>query len=134
MFAHDGFVETTFGKVGIDSVMLEEDAARTSENSEGLKIWKLDRLGIPLVEIATGPHMHSPEQIKEVALKIGEILRSCKIKRGIGTIRQDLNISTEKTERVEIKGFQEPRVMIKTVETEVERQKMLDKIFEEKKK
>ncbi|MDP2946886.1 MAG: Glu-tRNA(Gln) amidotransferase subunit GatE, partial [Nanoarchaeota archaeon] len=131
LIAHDGYIETSFGRVTIDYLFLEEDAARPSgkkdEDSEELglensKVYKLDRLGIPLVEIATGPHMHTPEQIMETALKIGEILRACNVKRGIGTIRQDLNISIKGSERVEIKGFQEPRIMIKTVEKETERQ------------
>ncbi len=82
----------------------------------------MDRLGIPLVEITTKPDLKSPEQIKEAALKIGEILRACKVKRGIGTIRQDLNISTPNHPRVEIKGFQDPKIMIKTIENEVKRQ------------
>ncbi len=143
LFAHDGYIETSFGKVGIDTVMLEEDAARPSGKKdedleeiglENSKTWKLDRLGIPLVEIATGPHMHTPEQIKEAALKLGEILRSCKVKRGLGTIRQDVNISIAGTERVEIKGFQDPKMMIKTVETEVTRQQKLIEVHDELKK
>ena len=132
IIARDGFIETSFGKVGIDKIMLEEDAARPAvvkddmvdePGFEASKIYKLDRLGIPLVEIATNADLHSPEQIKEAALKIGEILRVCRVKRGIGTIRQDLNISVTGSERVEIKGFQDPRIMIETVEKEVERQK-----------
>jgi Glu-tRNA(Gln) amidotransferase subunit E-like FAD-binding protein len=129
LIAHDGFVETSFGKVGIDWIMLEEDAARpsgeredSSSEIENSKCWKLDRLGIPLVEIATGPHMHTPEQIKEAALKIGELLRACKVRRGIGTIRQDVNISIKGSERVEIKGFQDTRVMNLTVINEIKRQ------------
>lgn len=126
LFARDGFVETSFGKVGIDYLFLEEDSARPSdykdEKIQNSKSYKLDRLGIPLIEIATGPHMHTPEQIKETAMKIGEILRSCNVKRGIGTIRQDLNISLEGSERVEIKGFQDPSTMIITVNKEIERQ------------
>ena len=136
LIAHDGYVETSFGKVGVDYLFLEEDAARPEQNTfreqgkkevdveelENSKVYKLDRLGIPLVEIATGPHMHTPEQIKETALKIGEILRACNVKRGIGTIRQDLNISIKGSERVEIKGFQDPKIMIRTIEKEVERQ------------
>lgn len=124
LFAHDGYVETSFGRVSIDYIFLEEDSARpsNSEDDENSKTYKLDRLGIPLVEIATGPHMNTPEQIKETALKIGEILRACKVKRGIGTIRQDVNISIKGSERVEIKGFQDPGVMNLTVMKEVERQ------------
>jgi len=129
MLAKNGFIETSFGRVGIDSVFLEEDSARPASSHdesdpelENSKIYKLDRLGIPLVEIATGPHMYYPEQVKETALKLGEILRACKVKRGIGTIRQDLNVSTPNHVRVEIKGFQDPAMMIKTIELEIERQ------------
>jgi Glu-tRNA(Gln) amidotransferase subunit E-like FAD-binding protein len=135
LIARNGHVETSFGKVAVDYVFLEEDSARPAgkdeedeqENKERATKYKLDRLGIPLVEIATGPHMHTPEQIKECALKIGEILRACKVRRGIGTIRQDLNISIKndgkESERVEIKGFQDPSVMIETVNKEIERQR-----------
>src|SRR3989338_7430874 len=93
LMAHDGFIETSFGKVGIESVALEEDAARIVSRENKKVTYRLDRLGIPLVEIGTKPDLKTPEQIKECALKIGEILRACKVKRGIGTIRQDLNIS-----------------------------------------
>lgn len=128
LISRNGYVETSFGKVGIDHVYLEEDSARPAGKNEdeeqdlGAKTYKLDRLGIPLVEIATSADMKTPEQIKETALKIGEILRACKVRRGIGTIRQDLNISIPGSERVEIKGFQDPAMMIKTVELEVKRQ------------
>lgn len=125
LLGYDGYVETSFGKIPVDYVFLEEDSARPSfeeESNEKVKVYKLDRLGIPLVEIATGPHLHSPKQIKETALKIGEILRACKVKRGIGTIRQDLNISIKGSKRVEIKGFQEPDIMETTVLKEIERQ------------
>ncbi len=122
LIAHEGYVETSFGKVGVASVCLEEDAARIVEKNEKSATYRLDRLGIPLVEIATKPELDTPEKIKECALKIGEILRACRVKRGIGTIRQDLNISIKGHNRVEIKGFQEPRIMIETTKKEIERQ------------
>jgi glutamyl-tRNA(Gln) amidotransferase subunit E len=129
LIARNGYVETKSGKVRINGVFLEEDAARPASGKEedvetetNVKKFKLDRLGIPLVEIATEPDIKSAEQAKEVALHIGDILRSCKVKRGIGTIRQDINISIEGHPRIEIKGFQDPKMMIKTVELEVERQ------------
>jgi len=131
LIARDGFLETSFGRVGIDTIFLEEDSARPAASKEeadpeleNSKVYKLDRLGIPLVEIATGPHMYYPEQVKEAALKLGEILRACKVKRGIGTIRQDLNISTPNHVRVEIKGFQDPKMMIETIEKEIKRQNL----------
>lgn len=123
LIAHDGYIEISGNKkIPIDALMLEEDSARKVSETENSKTYKLDRLGIPLVEIATGPHMHTPEEIKEAALKIGEILRACKVKRGIGTIRQDVNISIKGSERVEIKGFQDPKMMKKTIDIEIERQ------------
>ncbi len=123
LVARDGYVETDFGRVGIDSVCLEEDSARKVK-VEGDKIyWNLDRLGIPLVEIATNPDIKSAEQAKEVALHIGDVLRSCKVKRGIGTIRQDVNISILEGNRVEMKGVQDMRTFVKTIENEVLRQK-----------
>lgn len=122
LIATDGFVEVNDKKIGIASICLEEDAARIIKQGENENVFRLDRLGIPLVEIATAPDIASPEEAKAVALKIGEILRSCKVKRGIGTIRQDVNMSISGGARVEIKGVQEPALIAKTIETEIERQ------------
>jgi len=123
LIAHDGYLEMGFGRIGIATIALEEDSARLVSDKKGKEVvFRLDRLGIPLVEISTKADLHSAEEIKECALKLGEILRACKVKRGIGTIRQDLNVSIKGHDRVEIKGFQEPKIMIKTVELEVARQ------------
>jgi Glu-tRNA(Gln) amidotransferase subunit E-like FAD-binding protein len=122
LIGHSGFLDCSFGKVGIESVALEEDAARIVSKDANKSVFKLDRLGIPLVEIGTAPDMRNPEQVKEAALKLGEILRACKVKRGIGTIRQDVNVSSKGHNRVEIKGFQDPKMMVKTIELELARQ------------
>ncbi|MDO8508830.1 MAG: Glu-tRNA(Gln) amidotransferase subunit GatE [Nanoarchaeota archaeon] len=123
LIGHDGFLEMNFGKVGIAMVAVEEDSARLIGDKKGKEVvFRLDRLGIPLVEISTKAQLYNAEQIKDCALKLGEILRVCKVRRGIGTIRQDLNVSIKGHDRVEIKGFQDPRIMIKTVELEVQRQ------------
>ena len=122
LIAHEGFLETSFGKVKIDTICLEEDAARIISRDGKQAIYRLDRLGIPLVEIATAAVLDTPEKIKETALKLGEILRACKVKRGIGTIRQDVNISIKGHERVEVKGFQDPAMMMETVDKEILRQ------------
>ena len=122
LIGHDGFIETSGGKIRIETIAIEEDAARKHSENEESVTYKLDRLGIPLVEITTKPDLKTAEQIKEAALKIGEILRACNVKRGLGTIRQDVNISIKGTKRVEIKGFQDPKIMIKTIDKEIERQ------------
>jgi Glu-tRNA(Gln) amidotransferase subunit E-like FAD-binding protein len=127
LIARDGWIVTKNGRVNIDSICLEEDAAREIRRGEKDVTFRLDRLGIPLIEIATSPDMRNAEHVKEVALYIGQILRSCKVKRGIGTIRQDVNVSLKESgySRVEIKGFQEPAMMIKTIENEIQRQQIL---------
>ncbi len=122
LIARDGWLETSQGKVGIWYVYLEEDAARKVSNDDDKVVYRLDRLGIPLVEVVTAPDIKNPEHAKETALKIGEILRACKVKRGIGTIRQDINVSIKGHPRAEIKGFQDPKIFVKVVEKEIERQ------------
>ncbi len=131
LIARDGYIETESGRVRIESICLEEDSARIVGKKDGEAIYRLDRLGIPLVEIATAPDITTPEQAKEVALHIGEILRSCKVRRGIGTIRQDVNVSVKRGARTEIKGFQNPAMMIQTINSEIKRQ--LDLIEDNKK-
>lgn len=122
LIAQDGFVETDSGKVEIESICLEEDAARIVSRDKNKDVYRLDRLGIPLVEITTKPDIKTPEQAKEVALHIGQILRACKVKRGLGTIRQDVNMSIKNGNRIEIKGVQDPDLIEKTIKTEIERQ------------
>lgn len=131
LVATDGYIETDYGRVVIENLCLEEDAARRIGHEKGMVTFRLDRLGIPLVEITTDPSMNHPEQVREVAYQIGQILRSTKVKRGLGTIRQDLNISISDGARVEIKGVQDLDLMPKMVENEVKRQINLLKIRDE---
>ncbi|MEM1586191.1 MAG: Glu-tRNA(Gln) amidotransferase subunit GatE [Candidatus Bathyarchaeia archaeon] len=118
--------------IPIEHISVEEDAAR-KVGEEGLIVrYRIDRLGIPLIEIATGPVINSPEEAEKVALAIGKILRATRrVKRGIGTIRQDLNISIRDGALIEIKGVQELELISKVVEYEVQRQLNLLKIRDE---
>ena len=127
----NGKVDTPWGSVGIPTICLEEDACRIVEREDGRVIYRLDRLGIPLIEIATTPDIHHPEQAKIVAKYIGDALRATrKVKRGLGTIRQDLNVSIRGGARIEIKGVQELDMIPIIIEREVERQINLLKIKE----
>ncbi len=129
LIAMDGHLDLNGRKIGIQSICLEEDAARKVDAGDGEITYRLDRLGIPLIEIATGPDMHTPEEVKEVALRLGTLLRATKrVKRGIGSIREDLNISIPGGSRIEIKGVQELRLLPLYVENEVKRQRMLLRI------
>ena len=130
ILATDGYVETKYGNVTIETLGLEEDAARRIGEEDGKIIFRLDRLGIPLAEITTSPDMHHPLQVKAVAYQLGQILRSTHVKRGLGTIRQDLNISIKDGARIEVKGVQDLDLMPTIVENEVERQLNLIEIAE----
>ncbi len=120
----DGYIKTSKGRVSIDTVVLEEDSARRTSETKDTVTYRLDRLGIPLIEIATGPDMKTAEQVQEVAKKLGTILRSTgKVIRGLGTIRQDVNISIKGHARVELKGVQDLQQIPKISEIEAKRQK-----------
>lgn len=131
LVATAGYMDTEYGRVSIENLCLEEDAARRIGHKNGKVVFRLDRLGIPLVEITTDPSMKHPQQVKEVAYQIGQVLRSTKVKRGLGTIRQDLNISIREGARVELKGVQDLDLMPKMVENEVKRQINLVEIMKE---
>ncbi|WP_461463438.1 Glu-tRNA(Gln) amidotransferase subunit GatE [Methanobrevibacter sp.] len=128
LLATDGYLDTPYGRVVIETIGLEEDAARRIDTNSEFTEFRLDRLGIPLVEITTDPSIHHPKQVEEVAYMIGQVLRSTNVKRGLGTIRQDLNISIAEGARVEIKGVQNLELMPLIVEREVERQLKLIEI------
>ena len=132
LIAFDGYIEVDGKKVGIATLCLEEESCRKIEDRGDTVIYSLDRLGIPLVEIGTYPDITTPEMAKKVAKKLGMILRSTgKVKRGLGTIRQDVNISIKGGARVEIKGVQDIDILDKIVEYEVVRQLNLIKIRDE---
>ncbi len=123
LVATDGYLESSAGRVGIGVLCLEEEAAQKVEDRGDSVIYSLDRLGIPLVEIGTAPDIVSPAHAREVAEKLGMFLRSTgKVKRGLGTIRQDINISIAEGARVEIKGVQDLDLIEIIVEREVARQ------------
>jgi glutamyl-tRNA(Gln) amidotransferase subunit E len=130
--AVDGSIKVDGKNVPIQHICLEEDAARKMGEEGFLVRYRIDRLGIPLVEITTGPVISTPEEAERVALAIGKILRSTRrVKRGIGTIRQDLNISIRDGALVEIKGVQELELISKVIEYEVQRQLNLLRIRDE---
>ncbi|MCJ0618201.1 Glu-tRNA(Gln) amidotransferase subunit GatE [Haloarcula hispanica] len=123
LVANDGAIETSAGPVGIEDMLLEEESCqRVEETADGVR-FSLDRLGIPLVEIGTKPDISSPEQAREAAERIGMLLRSTgKVKRGLGTIRQDVNVSIEEGARIELKGVQSLDDIDDLVRNEVRRQ------------
>ena len=116
----------------LEQVAVEEDAARKMSEDGDTITYRLDRLGIPLIEVTTAPEMHTPQEAYDVARRIGSILRATgKVRRGIGTIRQDVNVSIMNGGIIEIKGAQDLGMLKTLVEFEAQRQVTLVEIQEE---
>jgi len=133
--ALNGEIDIKGKKVAIQQVSLEEDAARKTGKDGQLIRYRIDRLGIPLIEVTTAPVIYSPEEAEETAFAIGRILRATRmVRRGLGTIRQDVNVSIRDGALIEIKGVQELELVSKVIENEVQRQLSLLEIRDELKK
>ena len=134
LVGRDGFLDVEGIRVGVQSICLEEDAARiineqNKDNDESNKIYSLDRLGIPLIEIALEPISNSPTFVTILAQTVGRLLRSTKkVTRGIGSIRQDVNISVDNGPVVEIKGVQQLSQLALIIDYESKRQDGLNQI------
>ncbi len=134
IIASDGGIKIGEKTIPIQAASLEEDAARkTGTRDENKTIcYRIDRLGIPLIEVTTSPVIYSPKEAQEVAYAIGRILRDTgKVMRGLGTIRQDLNVSLPSGALIEIKGVQALELISKVVELEVQRQLRLIQVVDE---
>jgi len=132
VIALNGSIAVDGVEVPLEQVTLEEDAGRKTGDTKTSVIFRLDRLGVPLIEVSTGPIIHDPEQAGKVAFAIGRILRATKkVKRGLGSIRQDLNISINDGALIEVKGVQELELVSKVVSYEVQRQLGLLEIRDE---
>lgn len=132
MISTDGYLNFDFGKVRIDKILLEEDSARAIEKTETEAVYSLDRLGIPLIELVVWHDMHTPEDVKTVARNVGQIFRiTGKAKRGLGSIRQDINVSIKNGNRTEIKGCQELDLIPEIIRREIQRQLSLLEVKKE---
>jgi Glu-tRNA(Gln) amidotransferase subunit E-like FAD-binding protein len=124
----NGILKTSQGNVGITNICLEEESAGKVKKEGNELTYRLDRLGIPLVEIGTAPDIKNPEHAREVAEKLGMIVRSTgKSQRGIGVTRQDVNVSIKGGARVEIKGVQDLDSLPKLIDNEIKRQQEIIK-------
>lgn len=120
--AYDGAFTLDGKKYGIQTITVEEEAARLIERRQDKVVYSLDRLGIPLIEVATTPDINSPEEAVKVARYIGRLVRSTGYKRpGLGSVRQDVNISISGGKVVEIKGIQRLDTLGKVIEYEFNR-------------
>ena len=123
LVSQGGNLKVNGKKIGVQAVCLEEDAAKLLKDEQNERNYSLDRLGIPLVEIALEPVSTKPSEVKEIALTLGRLLRVTRmVKRGIGSIRQDVNISVMNSGVVEVKGVQQLDQLEKIIGYEAKRQ------------
>jgi len=132
LVSQGGHIDVDGEKIGVQSICLEEDAAKLLGDTGDVRKYSLDRLGVPLIEIALEPVDGDSKKIKKIALSLGRLLRSTKkVTRGIGSIRQDVNVSVKDGGGVvEVKGVQQLDQLEKVVEFEAKRQHGLVKIAE----
>ena len=88
LVATNGRIQVNGKQIGLDTIILEEDSARPVTRGEKETTYRLDRQGIPLIEISTAPDIETPDEARKVAQKIGELLRlTGKSRRGLGSVR-----------------------------------------------
>jgi len=135
LVSQGGNLKVNGKNIGVQAVCLEEDAAKLLKDEQNERNYSLDRLGVPLVEIALEPVSTKPSGVKEIALTLGRLLRATRmVKRGIGSIRQDVNISVMNSGIVEVKGVQQLDQLEKIIGYEAKRQHGLILIAEKLKK
>jgi len=99
-------------KVRLIQLSIEEDSCREVSDIRHTRIFKTDRLGMPLIETVTYPDMDNPDEVKEACDYIRFLNRSSgKVRTGIGAGRQDVNVSCKGGTRVEIKGVSHTKLI-----------------------
>lgn len=128
----DGWIPYKKRKIGLVQLGLEEDACREVSDIGHRRIYRTDRLGMPLIEMVTKPEMKSPHEVAEVANLLRWLVRSTgKVRTGLGAARQDVNVSIKGGTRIEIKGVPQIPLIPLLIYNEVRRQYALIKIREE---
>ena len=102
----DGEITLKNGKkVNLIQLSIEEDSCREISDIGHRRVYRTDRLGMPLIETVTAPELMNPEELKEACDHIRFLNRSTnKVRTGIGAGREDVNVSCKGGTRIEIKG------------------------------
>jgi glutamyl-tRNA(Gln) amidotransferase subunit E len=101
----EGEIELPYKKIRLIQLSLEEDSCREISDIGHKRVYKTDRLGMPLIETVTYPDFVNPDEVKDGCDFIRFLNRSTnKVRTGMGAGRQDVNVSCKGGHRVEIKG------------------------------
>ncbi|MGE0762893.1 MAG: Asp-tRNA(Asn)/Glu-tRNA(Gln) amidotransferase subunit GatB [Bdellovibrionales bacterium] len=124
------FLDNQIKRVRIERAHMEEDAGK-STHSVDFSLINLNRAGVPLLEIVSGPDMRSPAEAAEYARTVRKILRYLEVCDGNleeGSMRCDCNVSvrrrgeTKLGTKVELKNINSFRFVEKAIEYEIQRQ------------
>ena len=119
----EGELELPRKKIRLIQLSIEEDACREISDIGHKRIYKTDRLGMPLIETVTYPDCVNPEEVREACNYIRFLNRSTgKVRTGMGAARQDVNVSCKGGTRVEIKGVAHTKWIPELTHNEVFRQ------------
>lgn len=122
----NGYVDIPGKRIRVRQLSIEEDACREVTDEGHTITYRTDRLGMPLIEVVTEPDLETPEQAALGVKTIGRLLRATgKVRRGIGAVRQDVNVSIDGGCRVEIKGVPRYQFIPALTATEAKRQRSL---------
>ncbi|MCK5878315.1 MAG: Glu-tRNA(Gln) amidotransferase subunit GatE [Holophagae bacterium] len=128
----DGHIPIRNKEVEIIQISLEEDSCREVSDIRHDRVYRTDRLGMPLIEAVTGPDLTTPQEAYEAGQYIRFLTRSTgKVRTGIGAARQDVNVSITGGRRVEIKGVSRIREIPGLTHNEAFRQQALLHIRDE---
>ena len=101
----EGELELPHKKIRLIQLSIEEDSCREISDIGHTRVYKTDRLGMPLIETVTYPDCVNPDELRETCDYIRFLNRSTgKVRTGMGAGRQDVNVSCRGGSRVEIKG------------------------------
>ncbi len=101
----EGEIYLRHKKVRLIQLSLEEDSCREVSDIGHTRVYRTDRLGMPLIETVTYPDCVNPDEVREACDYIRFLNRSTGLVRtGMGAGRQDVNVSCRGGSRVEIKG------------------------------
>lgn len=132
--SENGFVEFLLEgerkRIRIERAHMEEDAGKSIHEGSYTLI-NLNRAGVPLVEIVSGPDLRTPAEAAEYGRTVRRILRYLEVCDGNleeGSMRCDCNVSVMKKgdakfgTKVEIKNINSFRFIEKAIEYEIHRQ------------
>ena len=101
----DGEIQLKNKKVRLIQLSVEEDACREVSDIGHTRVYRTDRLGMPLIETVTYPEMVNPDEVEEACNYIRFLNRSTgRVRTGIGAGREDVNVSCTGGTRIEVKG------------------------------